>query len=307
LHKVLFFLFVGSRRRNFWKFSQKKKKKEETTMSDAPVQTSVSVTKTKTKRMRKSKRARGSGPADQQEQLSNVQCVCLQLRVEGSRVEAVQKWFSQVAKLAHTQPGHMMSSLVMPSCEVGSDRDVLILYAFSSPETAAAWHASETKLSVMKSLAPLVKSAVVLGGSGALRVDDGNTHFGAYSNGWESSFVPDTVLPALTEGSEKRRAVVPPRWKQAVAVYIAVCIVSILFGLPGSLAPTISVSVGVPEHPWRSPLVPLLSNLIGVPVIVFIVLPIVVKLLGPWLHMSKPEAPPADSPAVSRFCYSTFC
>jgi antibiotic biosynthesis monooxygenase (ABM) superfamily enzyme len=260
------------------------------------------------KRSKKGKRTATQESTESTPLSSSVQCVCLQVRAEHSRVDDVRKWFSDAAACAHQQEGHVMSTLIMPSKQnqATGDQDILILYAFDSPTSAARWHASATKIELMKSLAPLIKEAVVLGGNGALRVAD-DAHFGAYSNGWESSFVPDPVLPNLTDGSNRKRAAVPPRWKQAISVYLAVCIVAIPLGLPGSLNPTIGAAVGTHIDPWRSPIVVLLGNLVGIPLVVFLVLPLVVRLLAPWLHMPKPDPPPETAHRGSRFCYNTFC
>jgi antibiotic biosynthesis monooxygenase (ABM) superfamily enzyme len=238
----------------------------------------------------------------------DVHCVCLQLSVLRERLPALQSWFAEATNTAHQMAGHVLSTMVAPtSGDVVSSvptREVIVVYAFNTARNFHAWNASVEKLDIMTKLAPLVEHASVLGGQGAVREDDAN--WGAYASGWDSQFVPpNNAFSTLMTGGIQR-STVPPRWKECCLIYLAVNTVVILLGLPGSLNSAIADGIGATRLPWLSPVVALLSNLVAIPVIVFVTSPIYALMLNGWLHQPKPPLPPSTDSA-RRFLYNTCC
>lgn len=178
----------------------------------------------------------------------------------------------------------------------GPTVDLIILYAFAGEEKADVWHKSDAKARAMAALEPLVESAVVLGGTAVMPTqaemqlaEHQATLWGSKKSGWESMFVSDSALPTPVVAG-RPRAAVPPRWKQFLCVLFSVWFTVSILTLPGALGAAAARAVNLAEHPWRSPLSTFIVNIVAVPIIVFILLPQVVKFAAPWLHQPKPES-----------------
>lgn len=229
--------------------------------------------------------------------------VCLHLRVKRERLTAVHEWYERGAQQAHAHRGHVLSTLVVPATSANARyapvRDVLVVYAFATQVDADAWHASAEKKALMVELAGLVDSSVVLGKDSALSKTDPT--WGAAHSGWEAIFSSDDFL------ARENFSVVPPRWRTCVAVYLAVVGVVIPLSLPGSLNEVIAVGIGVPAQPWLVVVAILLGNLVSTPLICFVALPFIIKVLSPWLHAAKPDPPTPESSAMFRHSYDFCC
>jgi antibiotic biosynthesis monooxygenase (ABM) superfamily enzyme len=229
--------------------------------------------------------------------------VCLHLRVKLQNLVAVRAWYERGAHVAHSQKGHVLSSFIIPATSANARfapvRDALLLYAFATQADADRWHASDAKRKLMDEAAPLIESSVLLG-SKSHPVDQADPNWGAALSGWETIFASD-------ERGDADFSPVPPAWKIAVMVYLAVCIVIIPLSLPGSLNEAIGRGIGLKDDPWRVPLAILLGNLVGVPLINFLVLPTLIKVFGGWLHAAKPRPPTPESGVAYRQFYTRCC
>jgi antibiotic biosynthesis monooxygenase (ABM) superfamily enzyme len=106
---------------------------------------------------------------------------------------------------------------------------------------------------------------------------------------WASFFVSD--------GQPRGAGGPPPRYRSALVVFVAVWITVTLLsfetqgGNVQSLNPTLRDHLELPTHPERIPLSVFLSNLVAIPIIVFLLVPLLSRWVRPWLKLPGPTPP----------------
>ncbi|MFG6665684.1 antibiotic biosynthesis monooxygenase [Halomonas sp. HNIBRBA4712] len=161
-------------------------------------------------------------------------------RVANGRYQDFHRWLNEGRDLASDFPGYLGSGVLAPP---RGDDEYQIVFRFSDPDTLNAWEFSASRKGWLKRGQGLFDSPVEQRAMG----------LGAW-------FHMDGVEPT-------------PRWKQAVAVWLAFFPISLLFQwLFGGLLAD-----------WA--LVPrvLVSTLALTPIMVFIFIPLSTRLLAPWL------------------------
>ncbi|MBY6029133.1 antibiotic biosynthesis monooxygenase [Halomonas sp. DP8Y7-1] len=162
-------------------------------------------------------------------------------RVARGRYHDFTVWLDEGRELAADFPGYLGSGILAPP---PGDDEYQIIFRFQDSDTLARWEHSASRRAWLERGAglfdaPLERRAVGL-------------------DSWFSSPGPR----------------VPPRWKQAIAIWLAFFPVSLMFqwGLGDALA--------------TLPMVPrvLASTLMLTPVMVFLFIPLSTRLLAPWLQ-----------------------
>ncbi|MCA1773756.1 MAG: antibiotic biosynthesis monooxygenase [Halomonas sp.] len=160
-------------------------------------------------------------------------------RVAKERYTHFTRWLNEGRHLAADFPGYLGSGVLAPPAD---DDEYQIIFRFSSAETLAAWEHSASR------------RAWLVRGKGLFEAPHEHRAIG---------------LDAWFQANSSA----PPRWKQAVAVWLAFFPVSLLFNwLFGSTFAS-----------W--PMLPrvLVSTLMLTPVMVFVFIPLSMRLLAPWL------------------------
>ena len=162
-------------------------------------------------------------------------------RVEHGRYADFNRWLNEGRELAADFTGYLGSGVLAPPAD---DDEYQIIFRFSSSETLAAWEHSASR------------HAWLARGKGLYEAPQEHRAMGLdtwFQNGGSSA---------------------PPRWKQAVAVWLAFFPISLLFQwvFGGVLAD------------WA--LVPrvVVSTMMLTPVMVFVFIPLSMRLLAPWLQ-----------------------
>jgi antibiotic biosynthesis monooxygenase (ABM) superfamily enzyme len=162
-------------------------------------------------------------------------------RVEHGRYADFNRWLNEGRELAADFTGYLGSGVLAPPAD---DDEYQIIFRFSSSETLAAWEHSASR------------HAWLARGKGLYEAPQEHRAMGLdtwFQNGDNSA---------------------PPRWKQAVAVWLAFFPISLLFQwlFGGVLAD------------WA--LVPrvVVSTMMLTPVMVFVFIPLSMRLLAPWLQ-----------------------
>ncbi|BCB60766.1 antibiotic biosynthesis monooxygenase [Halomonas sp. A020] len=162
-------------------------------------------------------------------------------RVAKGRYQDFNRWLNEGRELAADFPGYLGSGVLAPPQE---DDEFQIIFRFENQASLAAWEHSASR------------HAWLVRGKGLY--DAPHEHRATGLDTWFN------VGPGVT----------PPRWKQAVAVWLAFFPISLLFQwlFGGVLAD------------WA--LVPrvLVSTLMLTPVMVFVFIPLSTRLLAPWLQ-----------------------
>ena len=162
-------------------------------------------------------------------------------RVAKGRYQDFNRWLNEGRELAVDFPGYLGSGVLAPPQE---DDEFQIIFRFENQASLAAWEHSASR------------HAWLVRGKGLY--DAPHEHRATGLDTWFN------VGPGVT----------PPRWKQAVAVWLAFFPISLLFQwlFGGVLAD------------WA--LVPrvLVSTLMLTPVMVFVFIPLSTRLLAPWLQ-----------------------
>lgn len=177
--------------------------------------------------------------------------VAITRRVSGGTDTQMLAWVRAGVALAEGFPGFLGTGWVRPG--TGSD-EWHMLYRFASHADLATWEASPERAWWLSSAQGLVEH------------DREERRVGI--EGWFDE--PEHVTVA---GPADRRAV-PPRWKQATMIWLAFFPLSVLASY--LLAP-------VSGH-WPVPARVLLSTVLMTPLMTYVVLPFMGKLLDPWLH-----------------------
>ena len=173
--------------------------------------------------------------------------VSITRRVDPTRLQEVTHWVQSGVNLANTYDGFLGSGWVRASAH--SD-EWHMLYRFADAATLEAWEASDDRLSWLYEGRELVEFAREERRTGI--------------EGWFDA--PQPGAPAA-----------PPRWKQAVTIWLGFFPLSLLF--------TVLTTTFVPG--WHSlwPLATVLvTTLCLTPVMTYVLLPFVTRLLRPWLR-----------------------
>ncbi|MTG90683.1 antibiotic biosynthesis monooxygenase [Cellulosimicrobium sp. BIT-GX5] len=206
-------------------------------------------------------RAPGSGPVT----------VAIERRVAPENVPAVTRWVQAGVNLANRYPGFLGSGWVRASA---GSHDWHMLYRFADAATLDAWQTSAERREWLAQGRGLVEET---------RVE--------HRTGIEGWFDAPAASPAAAPGADPAPAPpAPPRWKQSVSIWLGF--------FPVNLAFTLLVGALVPA--WDDvPVVPrvLATTLVLTPVMTYLVLPRVTRLLAPWL--ARPARGGSDGPEVA--------
>lgn len=162
-------------------------------------------------------------------------------RVANGRYQDFNRWLNEGRELAADFPGYLGSGVLAPPKD---DDEYQIIFRFSSSDTLNAWEHSASRNAWLA--------------RGKDLYDAPHEHRATGLDAWFQ------VNPGVA----------PPRWKQAVAVWLAFFPVSLMFQwlFGGAIAD------------WA--LVPrvVVSTLMLTPVMVFVFIPLSMRLLAPWLQ-----------------------
>ncbi|MEU8240319.1 antibiotic biosynthesis monooxygenase [Actinoplanes missouriensis] len=176
--------------------------------------------------------------------------VAITRRVDPARAAEMAAWVRAGASLAETFPGFLGTGWVRP--EVGSS-EWHMLYRFADAEALHDWEESEQRRWWLSSAEGFVEHTRVERRTGI--------------EGW---FDPPRELAIDEPGPAP---VAPPRWKQAVTIWLGFFPVSLLSAY--LLAPHLGA--------LNTVLKTLVSTLVLTPIMTYLVLPRVTRLLQPWL------------------------
>ena len=163
-------------------------------------------------------------------------------RIDPRHLAAFEQAQAEIARRMQTFPGFLRCEVAEPV--PGIQEDHVIVFSFSSRQDLDRWLRSEERRDALRALDPLVE------GERTLNVVDG---FAGWFTGADGE---------------------PLRWKQAVAVLIALYPTTLTLGW---LQRTL-----VPDVPWVPAL--FVSNVIGIAVLTWILMPRLTAWLGPWLR-----------------------
>ncbi|WP_349971622.1 antibiotic biosynthesis monooxygenase [Pseudomonas caspiana] len=173
-------------------------------------------------------------------------------RVAHGRYQELISWLHEGERLATDFPGYLGSGVLAPP---PGDDEFQIIFRFANAETMHAWEHSESR------------SSWLVRGSGLFAQPSEQRVSGI--DGWF--------------GSVGQR---PPRWKQAVAIWLAFFPVSLLFNFV--LGPLLNDLQLVPRI--------MISTLILTPLMVFWFIPLSTHLLAGWLNPTPaPTRPGPES------------
>ncbi|MDN5593437.1 MAG: antibiotic biosynthesis monooxygenase [Brevibacterium aurantiacum] len=161
-------------------------------------------------------------------------------------------WVQAGQELARERPGYLGSGWV----RTAPDSDEWhVLYRFADEKSLRAWDVSEDRRWWIDSAAELVETT---------RVEHRTGIEGWFeSHGEETLTIPETV--------------VPPRWKQAVSIFLPF--------FPLSLLSTLLLMPHLES--WPTALAVLLNICILTPLMTYVFLPVSTRLLRPWLQKPR--------------------
>lgn len=164
-------------------------------------------------------------------------------RVRPDAWEAFRRAHAEITMVMRDFDGYLSCELVEPV--PGVQEDHAVIFSFASRPHLDRWFESNERRRVLELITPLIE------GKRTLNV------IGGYA-GW---FAP-------TSGRE------PKRWKQAVAVLLAL--------FPTTLTLSLLQRGLVPDIPWVLGL--FISNILGIAVLTWLLMPVVTRILAPWLN-----------------------
>lgn len=174
-------------------------------------------------------------------------------RVRADRLDEVTHWVQDGVNLANKRPGFLGSGWIRAG---EGSADWQMLYRFASEESLAAWEDSPERRAWLAHGEPLVERMRVQKTTGI--------------EGWFDE-------PAVAEDAQPTPVrAAPPRWKQALSIWIGFLPVNLAFTLLSGLVP------GWAEVPVA--LRVLITVSVLTPIMAYWVLPFVTRLLAPWLH-----------------------
>ena len=174
-------------------------------------------------------------------------------RVAKGRYEELMAWLREGEQLATDFPGYLGSGVLAPPPH---DDEFQIIFRFADEKTLHAWEFSASRCAWLS--------------RGSDLFADPSEHRVRGIDGWFGAV-----------GSR------PPRWKQAVAIWLAFFPVSLLFNFV--LGPLLNGLELVPRV--------LVSTLALTPLMVYLFIPLSTHLLANWLHPTPP--PPKATEAVA--------
>ena len=184
--------------------------------------------------------------------------VSIRREVDPDRVAEATVWAQTGVTLANRYPGFLGSGWV----RAGEQSTVWhMLYRFSNEQTLAEWEQSPERAWWLEM------------GKGFVRDERSRRRTGI--EGWFDE-PPTGSIPAVADAAFAPLPTAPPRWKQAVAIWLSFFPVNLAFALLASFVP-----------PWDA--VPLalrvlLTTLVLTPIMTYWVLPWVTRMLRPWLE-----------------------
>jgi antibiotic biosynthesis monooxygenase (ABM) superfamily enzyme len=191
--------------------------------------------------------------------------VAIERRVDAHRQAEALAWVQTGTSLASRMPGYLGSGWVRAS---GSSSLWYTLYRFADARSLAAWESSTERHWWLRSGDEFVHDARVERRTGI--------------EGWfdvsASSLLDTASQPAVRQA--------PPRWKQAVTIWLGFFPTNLVFSLLVSLLPV-----------WGSvPLAArvLITTVVLTPVMTYLVLPFVTARLRPWLERQPPPRRPQE-------------
>lgn len=171
--------------------------------------------------------------------------------VDPARFTEASEWVQFGINLAHNYPGFLGSGWVRGSEDSATWN---MLYRFSNSDSLEAWEGSDERAEWLEAGTDLVLDAQVEKRTGI--------------EGW---------FDTIHEASPGTPALVPPRWKQAVSIWLGF--------FPINLAFTLLLPWLVPG--WNdlpTVLRVLLTTLTLTPIMTYFVLPWITRMLRPWLQ-----------------------
>lgn len=162
--------------------------------------------------------------------------------------QQLQDWSRTLCQHAAIHPGHLRSRVFREP--VGGRGELVLGITFSSPETLVTWHVSPGRVQQLAAVAELTEGAAQ-----PLSVDD---------------LIPEEWILAPSGPPTSPRQ---PRWVPALIVWLALYPCALLIGW--LLGPVV--------ESWPLPLRTLLTSALLVPVVLFVGVPVVQRLLAPVL------------------------
>ena len=184
--------------------------------------------------------------------------VAIERRVDADRQNEALAWVQTGTSLASRMPGYLGSGWVRGSA---SSSLWYTLYRFADAGSLAAWESSDERRWWLRSGEDFVHDARVERRTGI--------------EGWfdvPASSLLDHPVPAGARTA-------PPRWKQAVSIWLGFFPTNLVFTLLVSLLPvwgTVPLALRV-----------LITTVVLTPVMTYVVLPFVTARLRPWLEAQK--------------------
>jgi antibiotic biosynthesis monooxygenase (ABM) superfamily enzyme len=187
--------------------------------------------------------------------------VSIRREVDPDRVAEATVWAQTGVNLASRYPGFLGSGWV----RAGEQSTVWhMLYRFANERTLAEWEQSPERAWWLEM------------GKGFVRDERSRRRTGI--EGWFDE-PPTGSIPSVADAAAEPIPTAPPRWKQAVTIWLGFFPVNLAFALLVSLLP-----------PWDA--VPLAlrvlaTTLVLTPIMTYWVLPWLTRLLRPWLERER--------------------
>lgn len=181
-------------------------------------------------------------------------------RIAPGREHDFIAWTDAGIALARTYPGFLGGGWVR---SVHEPDEYFVIYRFASDDELAQWQRSRVRKHWLE--------------RGAGMAVETATHRLSGIEGW---FTPDDS--PNTGPIAAPIAPVPPRWKQAVAIWLGFFPLSLLINF--LVLPHLTF---LPPHGWGLVGRTLIATLINTPLMVFLVLPWVTARLRPWLERRR--------------------
>jgi antibiotic biosynthesis monooxygenase (ABM) superfamily enzyme len=183
--------------------------------------------------------------------------VSIERAVDPARITEATAWVQTGIQLANKYPGFLGSGWVRAGEQSATWH---MLYRFTDEATLTAWEDSSERQWWLGTGRDFARESRVERRTGI--------------EGWFDEPVEKTIeTPGDAAPAERA---VPPRWKQAVSIWLGFFPVNLVFSLLMTAVPGWD---GVPLF-WRV----LITTLVLTPIMTFWVLPAVTRLIRPWLH-----------------------
>ncbi len=199
------------------------------------------------------------------ESLTEPITVAIERRIDPARVIEATSWMQAGTDLAATFPGFLGSGWV----RAGEGSDLwYMLYRFRDIETLESWETSPQRTWWMDSGRPFAKEVRVERRSGI--------------EGWFDAHLATDIesrIAASTGPIQQPIPVAPPRWKQAVTIWLGFFPINLLASwllgyVPGFSDLPLAVRV-------------LITTVILTPIMTYWVLPFITRMLRPWLQRPR--------------------